>query len=252
MIGLISGRCFGHIRLRAATLVRWNQTAGERAVKTWVADFVCGLNLCPFAKDLISSDKLLIKEITGENADDVAAQVMQEILLLQKSIPEGETSVADTRNGADEPSELEESKTVSHESSLLVLPQFKDFDAFLDLVEDVQDFCSEHELSDDIQLATFHPLYRFQGSAASDVSNWTNRSPYAVIHLLRSEDVSRAVDIYKGNTEIIWTRNIKTVEKLGVERLRNMLHLCMQDSSSTTPSALPEKDPPEIPSPAPI
>lgn len=39
------------------------------------------------------------------------------------------------------------------------------------------------------QLATFHPRYRFEGSEEDDASNYTNRSPFPVLHLLLESQV---------------------------------------------------------------
>ena len=185
------------------------QTPSERATEKWVNMFVCELNLCPFAKDVVKSNKLRIKQVIGEDSKDVATQIIDEIVKLQEGTgPE------------------------AHESTLLVVPQFRDFDAYLDLVEDVQTVSEETELCDDVQIATFHPDYMFRDTSADDVTNWTNRSPYPAVHLLRTDDVSNAIDAYKGNTEIIWTRNKKTVNKLGLEKLQKMMSECTKEDNT--------------------
>lgn len=185
------------------------QTPSERATEKWVNMFVCELNLCPFAKDVVNNNKLRIKEVIGEDSKDVATKIIDEIVILQEGA------------GSD-----------AHDSTLLVVPQFRDFDAYLDLVEDVQTVSEETELCEDVQIATFHPDYMFRDTSPDDVTNWTNRSPYAAVHLLRTDDVSNAIDAYKGHTEVIWTRNQKTVKKLGLGKLQQMMAECTKDDNT--------------------
>jgi hypothetical protein len=180
-------------------------TRSEIATEKWINSFICGLNLCPFAKEVVQANKLLIQEITGEDRRAVAKQIIEKAIALDEG--EGEDPF---------------------ESAVLIVPQFKEFDAYLDLVDDIQTVLDASELSEDIQVATFHPRYKFQGTDPSDVSNWTNKSPFPLIHLLRVDDVSRAVDVYKGNTDVIWTRNIKLMEKMGSDKLIEMMRECLK------------------------
>ena len=70
------------------------------------------------------------------------------------------------------------------------------------------------ELDGEIQVASFHPQYQFAGTAADDISNYSNRSPYPTLHLLREESIDRAVAAFPDAGEI-FERNIETLEKLG-------------------------------------
>lgn len=191
-----------------ATASRFLQTKSETATEIWVKKFVCDLNLCPFARELVKKDTLLIKEITGENMQSVVDQIAEEAEQL-------------CSHDDDQPDQQPEI-----DSALLVVPQFKDFSSYLDLIDDVQSVLDQTKISDHIQIATFHPKYQFQDTDEDDIENWTNKTPYPVVHLLKTDDVSDAIDSYNGNTEVIWKRNIKTVNKLGVERLTEMLKSC--------------------------
>jgi hypothetical protein len=121
--------------------------------------------------------------------------------------------------------------TSSHSTTLNIVPEFANFEAFLDLAEAVEGLVESKGLIDSVQVATFHPQYCFaDASDARDAGNWTNRSPCPVIHLIRSEDVSRGIDKYKGKTDVIWRRNIKVMERLGVDKLREMMEVIMRDA----------------------
>jgi len=67
-----------------------------------------------------------------------------------------------------------------------------------------------------IQVASFHPQYRFAGSAPDDVSNATNRSPYPTLHLIREDSIDRAVAAFP-QAEAIFQANIATMQRLGAD-----------------------------------
>ena len=73
-----------------------------------------------------------------------------------------------------------------------------------------------------LQVASFHPDYQFAGSAPDDVENFTNRSPYPTLHLLREDSVSRAVEAFP-DPEVIVERNVETLRRLGVEGWHELL-----------------------------
>jgi uncharacterized protein len=93
-----------------------------------------------------------------------------------------------------------------------LFPDFMVFNDFLNVVDDV---VAEHELEGVIQVASFHPQFLFDGVAADDISNATNRSPYPTLHLLREDSVERAIASDAGDAEKIVERNIETLRALG-------------------------------------
>lgn len=101
------------------------------------------------------------------------------------------------------------------DTTLLIHPtlfdDFLDFNDFLEIAEGVVD---EHGLEGVIQLASFHPQFQFDGAEPDDISNYTNRAPFAILHLLREDSVERAVEAFPG-AEAIFEQNIQTLEKLG-------------------------------------
>jgi hypothetical protein len=70
------------------------------------------------------------------------------------------------------------------------------------------------ELQQSVQIAPFHPLFEFADSNGVDV--WTNRSPYPILHILREQDVSIAVEKLQGDASKVWGRNIKLLRDLEV------------------------------------
>jgi hypothetical protein len=98
-----------------------------------------------------------------------------------------------------------------------VLSDFAEYNEFLAVCDDA---VVELGLEGDLQVASFHPHYQFAGTAAGDVENCTNRSPFPMLHLLREESVSRAVDAT--DTEEISVRNIQLLREMGQEGWLNL------------------------------
>jgi hypothetical protein len=92
-----------------------------------------------------------------------------------------------------------------------VLADFTEYNDFLGICDSV---VAEMNLEGELQVASFHPQYQFAGSQPDDIENYTNRSPYPMLHLLREASVERAVEAV-GDTEEIYQRNIRTLRALG-------------------------------------
>ena len=101
------------------------------------------------------------------------------------------------------------------DTTLLIHPTlFEDFLDFNDFLEVADGVVEEHALEGVIQLASFHPRFQFDGTEPDDISNYTNRAPFAMLHLLREASVEKAVEAFP-EAEAIFEENIKTLEKLG-------------------------------------
>ena len=101
-------------------------------------------------------------------------------------------------------------------------PSAGDADADADAEAEAEALVARMGLEGVIQIASFHPQYRFEGTGADDIGNATNRSPYPMLHLLREDSIARAVDAY-GDTSAISAANIATLEKLGAAGLRALM-----------------------------
>ena len=157
----------------------------------WLEAFVIGLNLCPFAKAVYVKNQVRLVVSKARHADDVLEELDRELDLLI-AIPADEI-----------------------DTTLLIYPtlfeDFLDFNDFLEVAEGVVD---EHGLEGVVQLASFHPQFQFDGTSADDISNYTNRAPFAMLHLLREDSVERAVEAFP-QADAIFEANIATLEKLG-------------------------------------
>jgi hypothetical protein len=168
------------------------------ATKRWIERAVIGLNLCPFARAPYLGDRLRLHVSHATTPDALIADLCDELSTMQE-------------RGAD---------TV--ETTLLIHPfVFTDFLAFNDFLEAADGALEALELDGEIQLASFHPDYQFADTAADDVENCTNRSPYPILHLLRESSVDRAVATLP-DTDAIYRRNIETLRSLGHEGWRKL------------------------------
>lgn len=163
------------------------------ATRAWVEQVVIGLNLCPFAKAPHKKDQ--VRYVLSETSDP-------EALLA--------TLVDELNRLAETPAERIETTLIVHPH---VLQDFADYNDFLGIAEDA---VAELGLEGVIQVASFHPRFQFAGSAADDIDNATNRSPYPTLHLLREESVERAVAAFP-DAEAIYEANIDTMRRLGSE-----------------------------------
>jgi len=174
-------------------------------IRAWLAEFVVGLNLCPFARPLLGADRLRIEICNETSSAALRAAFLSELDLLQRS---DEEDVATT---------------------LLVFPvALGNFQHYLDFLDDAQALLAEAGLGGVVQLASFHPQYQFAGEPAASPGHYSNRSPYPVLHLLR-EDMLTRVLADGADPEEVPLRNIATLEAIGAEELqRRWRRLCSQ------------------------
>ena len=162
-----------------------------KQTRHWLEKAVIGLNLCPFAKAVYAKNQVRLVVSHARHADDFLEELDSELDLLVAT-----------------PAEQLETTLLIHPT---LFEDFLDFNDFLEVAEGVVD---EHGLEGIIQLASFHPQFQFDGTEPDDISNYTNRAPFAVLHLLREESVNRAVEVFP-EAEAIFEQNISTLEKLG-------------------------------------
>ena len=175
----------------------------KEIVKRWVKQLVIDLNLCPFAYPVFKKDQIAYELIESAKFSDCLSFVCEKIIQLSEVDKE---DVATT---------------------LVILPDFdEDFEEFIDLLYAAENILEQIGLKGCFQLASFHPKYVFEGSEESDVSNYTNRSPFSIIHIIREDDVEMARTLYK-NIHSIPENNIKTMHKLGEAEIKNMLENLM-------------------------
>ncbi len=163
------------------------------ATRLWLERIVIGLNLCPFAKAVYVKDQVRIVLSDATTPEALVEQLAEELVLLR-----------------DTPAKQIDTTLIVHPQ---VLTDFLDYNDFLDNADAAIEAL---DLQGILQVASFHPDYQFEGVAADDASNYTNRSPFPTLHLLREDSVARAVDVYP-DPDVIVERNIQTLDRIGVD-----------------------------------
>lgn len=163
------------------------------ATVAWLEKAVIGLNLCPFAKAVHVKRQVRYVVCDAATPEELLAMLMDELQLLSDSDPEAiDTTLLIHPN---------------------VLTDFQDYNEFLDVADAALE---DMDLVGELQVASFHPHYQFDGTAADDIDNYTNRSPYPTLHLLREDSIERAVEAFPDASEI-FEKNIETLRALGHE-----------------------------------
>ncbi len=173
-------------------------------IRRWVATMVIGLGLCPFADKPNRAGTIRYTVCPSNDSADVLAALIDELQLLVQS-PRTEI-----------------------ETTLLIVPgMYPDFLDFNDFVGEAEDELQKLELTGVIQIVGFHPEFRFAEVDPESTENYTNRSPFPMLHLLREVSVSEAAETF-GDLASIPTRNTATLEKLGLtgilERMNKTIH----------------------------
>jgi hypothetical protein len=159
--------------------------------RQWVEKAVIGLNLCPFAK---------------------AVHVKDQIRYVVSTARTDEALLADLAAALEH---LAETSAEKVDTTLLIHPwvlgDFYDYNDFLDIADAAVE---ELGLAGEIQVASFHPDYQFEDTEPDDITNYSNRSPYPTLHLLREASVDKAVEAFP-QADDIFDNNIETLRKLG-------------------------------------
>ena len=159
----------------------------------WLMQAVVGLNLCPFAKAVVTKNLVRYRVCLSTEPADVLKLLSEELQHLSST----DESLLDT--------------------TLLIaphlLPDFYEFNAFL---SDCEDVLLDMNLEGVLQIADFHPQYTFAGEDPQGMSHFTNRTPYPTLHLLRESSIDKAVAAYP-DAALIYERNMALLEKMGRE-----------------------------------
>ncbi|HSQ11006.1 MAG TPA: DUF1415 domain-containing protein [Burkholderiaceae bacterium] len=161
------------------------------ATQHWLEQAVIGLNLCPFARAVHVKGQIRWVESGARDTQDLLDDLVRELQFLAAADPEK----VDTT-------------LLIHP---LVLTDFLDYNDFLDVADAA---IEELGYGGVLQVASFHPDYRFEGTAADDMGNFTNRSPHPMLHLLREDSIARAVAACP-DAAAIYERNVETLHRLG-------------------------------------
>ncbi len=163
------------------------------ATKLWLERAVIGLNLCPFAKGVHVKNQIRYMVSAAQTSEELLRDVMNELEVL---------------------AEVSRDKI---DTTLLIHPHvLTDFLDYNDFLEVVDAALEDVDLAGELQVASLHPQYQFADTELDDITNYTNRSPYPTLHILREASINEAVAAFP-EAEQIFEKNIETMRRLGHE-----------------------------------
>lgn len=170
-----------------------------KETQDWLEKAVIGLNLCPFAKAVHVKQQIRY----------VVSPAKTEAALLDNLLEELDFLMATN------PDEVDTTLLIHP----WVLTDFLDYNDFLDVADGAT---AEPEFNDALQIASFHPQYQFADTAVDDIANFTNRSPYPMLHLLREDSIDRAVAAFP-EADAIYEKNMQTLRELGLAGWKKLM-----------------------------
>ncbi len=166
----------------------------KNQVEAWLTSFIIKYNICPFAKKEHDKGSIYYAVIESKNT----ALCLEAVFL--------------------ECQRLDTEKEI--ETTLVIYPDhFTDFNDYLDFLSMAESLLTEQGYEGIYQLASFHPDYCFAGESQSDPANYTNRSPYPMLHLIRENSLENALKTFP-QPELIPQRNIQLTRKMGLKKLQ--------------------------------
>lgn len=174
-----------------------------KSTRQWVESVVVGLNLCPFAKRELMNDAVRIRATNVDTEEKLLLVLQDELELLHNN--------------------------AAIETTLLVHPEvlqiFHEYNQFLNFADNL---LIEMKLEGVYQIASFHPDYQYADTAKDDVENYTNRSPYPMLHLLREDSLEKVIAEHP-DTDQIPIRNIELMKSMGKNKLDSIMQTCFKE-----------------------
>jgi hypothetical protein len=166
--------------------------------KLWLEKAVIGLNLCPFAKGVHIKDQIRYFVSHATTPEELIKDLMAELEVLAEANPD------------------------KIDTTLMIHPYvMQDFLDYNDFLEVADATLEELDLDGILQVASFHPQYQFEDASPDDIDNYTNRSPFPTLHLLREDSIEKAVEAFP-EAEEIYEKNIQTLRALGHEAWKKL------------------------------
>jgi hypothetical protein len=165
--------------------------------KNWVSKVVVGCNFCPFAAKEVKKGSIQYTVLDTADLKTTLEAVVKAMM------------------------QLDDDDTI--ETTLLILPgSFVVFNDYLNMLDLAESLLEKENYGGIYQMASFHPAYLFAGSNNEDPSNYTNRSPYPMLHLLRESSITKAVDSYPGIDDVP-QRNIAYTKSKGLLYMQQLM-----------------------------
>lgn len=168
--------------------------------RCWIEKVVIGQNFCPFAR-YVFINELIEFSVKRPGSPLSALEQLTDALAKLQSTP-------------------------SIETTLIIYPDFAAaWDEYLDYYDLAQRLLTEFNYEGVFQLASFHPDYCFQDATSDDAANYTNRSPFPILHILREASLTQQIEQYP-DVDAIPDNNIKRARSIGADQLRLLLKQC--------------------------
>lgn len=170
--------------------------------KKWITDVVIGCNFCPFAAKEVKQNTLHFQVESGNKIKEGISAFLRECIRLDNN--------------------------ENIETTLLLFPQsFQKFNDYLNLVSHAESLLRKKKYEGIYQVASFHPLYCFDAASMDDAANFTNRSPYPMLHILREDSVEQALEKYP-HPEKIPENNISFTREKGRGYMKKLREACLK------------------------
>ncbi|MCE4060483.1 DUF1415 domain-containing protein [Pandoraea sputorum] len=188
------------------------------ATRHWLTRAVIGLNLCPFAKAVHVKDQIRYVVSAARDMEGVLLDLERELQWLVQADPQ------------------------AVDTTLLIVPDaLLDFHEYNDALFFAERMLKQLQLEGELQIASFHPDYQFEGTDPDDAENFTNRSPYPILHLLREASIDRAVDAFP-EAEAIYERNEALMRKMGVAGYHEWMAQPAEDEDGANDNAIDDDE----------
>jgi len=175
----------------------------EKVIKQtekWVNSFIIKYDICPFAEHVVVNQAIAYYVIEHSDTEECLIQLIQHLIKL-------------------------EADDVIETALLIFTSAVDNFDNYLEFLAIANQLIEDQGFAEDFQLASFHPDYCFEGEAEHDAANFTNRSPWPMLHLIRQSSIEKGLQFYP-HPEQIPIRNIKLTRELGYDFLTALTEDC--------------------------
>ncbi|MGH1537766.1 MAG: DUF1415 domain-containing protein [Gammaproteobacteria bacterium] len=172
-----------------------------KSTRNWLEQFVVDLNICPFAKRVLTKNKIRFSISVANTEEQLLLELKNELEYLEKNVTAETTLLIHAR----------------------VLQDFFEYNEFLEIADEL---LIEMNLEGVFQIASFHPDYQFAGTNPKDAENYTNRSPYPMLHILREDSLEQAIANYP-DVEQIPIKNIAVMNALGKDKIESLMRTCL-------------------------
>jgi len=167
----------------------------------WIKSVVIDCNFCPFAAKALLQKSIRYHINENASLEEALMSLHEELLFLENN--------------------------KEYETGFIIFPyNFNNFENYLDLVSASEQLIEELELVGEYQIASFHPQYVFEGADEDDAANYTNRSLYPMLHILREDSLEKALSIYP-HSDLIPLNNITFAQKKGIAYMQALRISCL-------------------------